>query len=150
MDFDLVHYHATNHAAQRLLERIEGDNLWKIAAEFKMKVEAIIKLNNLPSTVLSRGQKITVQNYSGTKFTHVVSEPSTLQTIDDSAKRVKQLVSNGSVLLDIEDNRYIRSNDLYFPCLRKDKNQYIILTTITWDMVENGVDLQQRIDTKYS
>lgn len=53
-------------------------------------------------------------------------------------------VKNGTVLIDVEQHRYIKSGDLFFPCIKLDKTHYKIKSVLPWEMVEHR--LQNAID----
>lgn len=60
---------------------------------------------------------------------------------------LQQLASNGEILLEYHDYRYIRCNDVFLPCVKwkaRGENVYRIKTVMLWDMVSDR--LQSAID----
>ena len=53
-------------------------------------------------------------------------------------------VRNGTVLIDVEQHRYIKSGDLFFPCIKTSESSYKVKSVLPWDMVEHR--LQSAID----
>lgn len=65
-----------------------------------------------------------------------------------SKKNAKEIilneVKNGTVLIDVDKHRYIRSENLFFPCIKIDDFHYKVKSVLTWEMVEYR--LQSAID----
>lgn len=72
-------------------------------------------------------------------------QPST--PISDAYRIIGDIVKSGEVLLDVGRHRYVKKDNLFFPCVRLNKFMYRIKSVLTWDMVEHRMD---KIIQKYS
>lgn len=56
-----------------------------------------------------------------------------------SASEISKIVSQGVILLDYHQHRYIKNGNLRFPCIRMDKKgtRYLIKSVITKGMMMN-------------
>lgn len=71
-----------------------------------------------------------------------------LNISETEAKEViEQLVSTGKVLLDTRYHRYIKNGEMFFPCIKRRDNSFIVKSVLLWDMVKDRV---QRIVDKYN
>lgn len=58
-----------------------------------------------------------------------------------------EAVTTGQILLETNEYRYIKKDDLFFPCIRwveRGNNVFRIKTVLKWEMVENR--LQRAVD----
>jgi len=63
---------------------------------------------------------------------------------EEAKQAILETVQNGFVLIDIQEHRYIKSSNLFFPCVKISENIYKIKSVLTWDMVEHR--LQSAVD----
>lgn len=57
-------------------------------------------------------------------------------------KQLIERMENGKILLDVNNHRYIRSDDLFIPCskwIEKGDNVFNAKSVLTWDMVKHRI-----------
>lgn len=72
-------------------------------------------------------------------------------TREQAKLTIEEKVTNGEVMLDIDEHRYIRNGELFFPCTkwkRPDEQEYLVKSVLTWDMVDYRIQRAIDLHTK--
>ena len=54
----------------------------------------------------------------------------------EALEGIKQNVSTGDTFLTVNNHRYIKNGELFFPCAKIMPNIYVVKTVLKWNMVE--------------
>lgn len=65
---------------------------------------------------------------------------------EEAEELILDKVNKGKILLDIGNHRYVRYENLFFPCVRINQKLYKVKSVLTWDMVEHRI---QRVVDNY-
>lgn len=58
----------------------------------------------------------------------------------DARQGIEKNVKTGSTFLTVNNHRYIRNGDLFFPCAKILPNIYVVKTVLQWNMVERRMN----------
>lgn len=54
----------------------------------------------------------------------------------EAIREIEKKVKSGNLFLAINNHKYIKNDDLFFPCAKITPNLYVIKTVLRWNMIE--------------